>query len=128
MIVSLGAAGVAGSCPAGGDYNAWCDCMWPSPEDAATNAKCKAEGSLVSAVAPWTLVGSAARGIPFYGNILQSNLPDVPQPSSEGEGIFGIPTTVMFVGLGVLAAGGAALLVAKKSQKKSVAGYRRRKH
>jgi len=131
MIASFGTRSPTGAdCAVGGSWESWCDCMWPS--DSATNEKCRK--SLPGA--PWTLVGSALRGIPFYGTISASDLPMLPgaaggaaAPASGGEGIFGIPNTVLYVGLGILGAGALALAMSGRKKRPAMSGYkRRRKH
>ena len=96
---------VSGSaCPAGGDYDSWCDCMWPSGEE---NTKCKSKPLSILTPAPWTAAGAALRGIPFAGSLdlfgtgggSTGPAPAAPPPKV---GLFGIPRIAMFAGLGVL--------------------------
>lgn len=55
-------------CPADGDWNTWCDCMFAG--DGNLNNSCKRSYEFTTPgtwFAPWTDAGSAARGIPKEG-------------------------------------------------------------
>lgn len=78
-------------CPPSGDWNKYCDCVWPANSaDAAINKRCKGWGI----AAPWTIVGAAMRGIPqgesitaaisggiqIISQLTGGAVPGVPQP------------------------------------------------
>lgn len=134
MMVSFGAKSpiTQGDCPAGGDYNAWCDCMWPAGD--ANNAKCKSMPLSIATPAPWTIVGASVRGIPHVSGLapdVSGLLPggstggsDTPPPkaTTEEPGIFGIPTTVAVVGALVLVGGVAAFVLTKPKPRRTSLG------
>ena len=63
--ISTHQAGV--NCSATGSWETWCDCMFPEGSD-RSNCKKKVSWSCPGcAVAPWTDIGAAARGIPKAG-------------------------------------------------------------
>lgn len=119
-----------GDCPAGGDWNAWCDCMFSGNRNVDPNlAKCKAP----MIFAPWTELGALARGIPHYGTkVLPNVLIDQLNPGGgagsganqqqqgqvdpSGEGIFGIPKTMALVGGGVVLLGTVAFFATRKKK------------
>lgn len=129
MIVNFGATGITGAnCPAGGDWNAWCDCAFPAGVDPANNGKCKSWRP----GAPWTVVGAMLRGIPqtgtgapaAAGGILDTLVSLVtgggaaqqsaPVAAPVDDGIFGVPKTVALVGGGVLVLGAAAFVLSRR--------------
>lgn len=73
FVGGFGAIGITGeNCPAGGSWDAWCNCMYPAGASPDLNAKCKSRPFPGGWVAPWTDVGAAARGLPKEGIIAQA--------------------------------------------------------
>lgn len=116
---SIGAYGA--TCPTGSWEN-WCDCTFPAATDPTNNGKCRQWRP----TAPWTIVGAMLRGIPHGSGL---NLPGVLTPDTSAppaaqsapadDGLFGIPTTILLVGGGVLVAGIAASALLGKKRVKS---------
>jgi len=120
-------------CPEKGSWEAWCDCKFPA--DKAVNARCKAKGWNVVAMAhpPWDMAGAQARNIPFTGkettegwvglvgaklldplNIFgiksdtkgaATGLLGAQYQATQSQGIFGLPTMVIGIAGGVIALG-----------------------
>lgn len=150
MIVNFGATGVTGNdCPAGGNWNEWCDCAFPPNADISTNVKCKSWRP----GAPWTVVGAMLRGIPQLGGDGAGSAPSsilstitslftsgsaaasqgAPVAAPTDDGIFGVPKVVALVGGGILVAGAGAFLLSRRKaapsgkKKPAMAGHGRRR-
>jgi len=106
-------------CPPSGDYNTWCDCMWPPASSPALNSKCRDPFP----GAPWTVVGAALRGIPNPSGLSlpggggdAGGAPGTPYAISPTTGIFGLPKMVALIGGGVLAAGLLTFILVKRKR------------
>lgn len=125
----FGATGITGAdCPVGGDWDAWCECMYPYTADGALNVKCKSKPMSFLTLAPWTDVGAIQRGLPKanspitaaaallfpgQGSQVQPTMQPLTQPAAA-EGIMGIPKGLMWLGGAVLATGIGALVITRK--------------
>jgi len=129
-MAGFGSVSVTGrNCPAEGSWEAWCDCMYQMDEAMRTRCRAPMIG------APWTEVGGIMRGLPrqpggLIADALATAFPGMAQPTisdpnevqqdpemtetTQDQGIFGLPTTVLYVGGGVLAVGLAALFLSKR--------------
>ena len=109
----------------------WCANKFPG--DLAMQAKCSQNSFPMSLSPPWTDLGAILRGIPKNsllvdlatqaqgGGTVYSPPPVAP---ASGDGIFGIPNTIMIVGGGVLAIGLGALVLSRR-KRHAVSGYGR---
>ncbi len=107
----------------GGEWETWCEQKYPG--DPAMIAKCQSQPFGPLTLAPWTDVGALQRGLPKPQSLLVNLVGGAATPSTSApmvtnssEGLFGIPRTAMLAGLGVLAVGVGAMLIAKKKKKK----------
>lgn len=57
-------------CPVGGDWDTWCNCVFPAGSD--LNTRCRSRPFPGGFVAPWTEVGAGARGLPKPGSLVAS--------------------------------------------------------
>jgi hypothetical protein len=122
-------------------WEAWCDQTWGSNPE--INQKCHNKPWGIMSAAPWTEVGAIQRGIPKLNPSLVTDFLSVVGTggaatpaqsggffSTSGNGIFGIPKMVLYVGGGVLVLGVIASVATRRGRRKSspsVAGYSRRK-
>lgn len=91
-------------------------------------------GVCAGALAPWTDAGAAARGLPKPGIATIIGKPPAAKPPaappaevpSADEGLFGVPTTILYVGGGVLLVGIAAFLALRPKPHEALSGYKRK--
>lgn len=124
----------------GGAWEDWCANKYSN--DAINLNKCNSKPMGFLTLAPWTDVGALQRGLPKPGAFIVDTFgpgtsptspvetPAGTEPADDDEinigGLFGVPKKALWIGVGVLGVGLAAVLLTKKSRR-GYAGYRRRK-
>ena len=117
------------------EVSTWCATRFPY--DPELQMKCSVNTLPASVAPPWTDLGAILRGIPkpdsALVNLVGGNtaggayIPGEPVP--VGDGIFGIPMTVMLAGGAVLAIGVGAMVLSRRKRPavNGFAGRRRRR-